>query len=596
VAFLRIEHPDGSSREVPLFKRITTVGRSPDNDVVVAHDAVAEAALHVRVEGDTLHATSVDAAFLLDGRKRTEAVLPSGGRIHLGPVALSFAAARAPEPARSGAISDEALAGLRALHAFSGKLLGDHPIDELLVQLVDDVIGVTRADKGLLLLLEGGELRVKVARNVGRADLESALDRVSDSIVAKVLESRRPLIVSDALNDREFGTAESVVNLRLSSVMCAPLSDQGELFGLLYVGNDRVAHLFEERSLELLTIFSAQASLLIRNAMLMNELKRDNHELRQQLAQGRYGEVLGACSAMKEIYRRIEKVAQADVSVLITGDTGTGKEVIARELHRRSARRGGPFVAINCGAIPENLLESDLFGHVRGAFTGATQTRIGRFQAAHGGTLFLDEIGEMPPHLQVKILRALQERAVVKVGDTRSEPIDIRVIAATNQNVEEAIAKGTFREDLYYRLNVVSLHLPPLRERGSDVEVLARWFLAGFAKELGSTVRGFTPDAMGAMLRYGWPGNVRELENRVKKAVVLADGPLISASDLELHPEKLDPVMPLQQAKDEFQRRYINEVLERNAGNRAKTARELGVDPRTIFRHLESERGEETAE
>jgi len=591
VAYLRIELPDGSSREVPLVKRITTVGRSPDNDVVLPHPAIPEAALHVRVQGDSLHATAVDAAFHHEGRKRTEATLPAGGSISLGPVSLSFTGGAAP-PASSGGISNESLASLRALHAFSKKLLGDHPIDSLLVELMDGVIEITRADKGLLLLLENGELRVKVARNVGRSDLESAMDRVSDSIVSKVLESRQALIVSDALNDREFGAAESVVNLRLSSVMCAPLVDQGELFGLLYVGNDRVAHLFEERSLDLLTIFAAQASLLIRNAMLMNELRRDNHELRQQLAQGRYGEILGACSAMKEIYRRIDKVALADVSVLVTGDTGTGKEVIAREIHRRSARRDGPFVAINCGAIPENLLESDLFGHVRGAFTGATQTRVGRFQSAHGGTLFLDEIGEMPPHLQVKILRALQERAVVKVGDNRPEPIDIRVIAATNQNVEEAIAKGTFREDLYYRLNVVSLHLPPLRERGSDVEVLARWFLAGFAKEFGSTVRGFTPDALGAMRRYAWPGNVRELENRVKKAVVLADGPLISASDLELHPEKLDPVMPLQQAKEEFQRRYINEVLERNGGNRAKTARDLGVDPRTIFRHLEAERGE----
>ena len=591
MAYLRIELPDGSSREVPLVKRITTVGRSPDNDVVVPHDAVPQAALHVRVQGDALHATAVDAAFQHEGRRRTEATLAAGGSISLGPVSLAFTKGAPPPP--GGGISDESLDSLRALHSFSEKLLGDHPIDSLLVELMDGVIANTRADKGLLLLLEGGELRVKVARNVGRSDLESALDRVSDSIVTKVLQSRKALIVSDALNDQEFGAAESVVNLRLSSVMCAPLVDQGELFGLLYVGNDRVAHLFEERSLDLLTIFAAQASLLVRNAMLMNELRRDNHELRQQLAQGRYGEVLGACDAMKEIYRRIDKVALADVSVLVTGDTGTGKEVIAREIHRRSARRDGPFVAINCGAIPENLLESDLFGHVRGAFTGATQTRVGRFQSAHGGTLFLDEIGEMPPHLQVKILRALQERAVVKVGDTRSEPIDIRVIAATNQDVEEAIAKGTFREDLYYRLNVVSLHLPPLRERGSDVEVLARWFLAGFSKEFESNVRGFTPDALGAMRRYAWPGNVRELENRVKKAVVLTDGPLISAQDLELHPEKLDPVMSLQQAKDEFQRRYINEVLERNGGNRAKTARELGVDPRTIFRHLEAERGEE---
>jgi transcriptional regulator with PAS, ATPase and Fis domain len=224
---------------------------------------------------------------------------------------------------------------------------------------------------------------------------------------------------------------------------------------------------------------------------------------------------------------------------------------------------------------------------VKGAFTGAIATRMGKFQAAHGGTLFLDEIGDMPLSLQVKILRALQERAITKVGDTRPEPVDLRIVAATNRVLEDEIRKGSFREDLYYRLNVVAIALPPLRERGEDAIVIAKYFVQKYAKEFGAKVRGFTPGALVAMRKYAWPGNIRELENRVKKAVVLADRALVSAEDLDLRPEVLEPILPLSHAKEEFQKRYINEVLERNGGNRTKTAKDLGVDPRTIFRHLE---------
>jgi transcriptional regulator with PAS, ATPase and Fis domain len=292
---------------------------------------------------------------------------------------------------------------------------------------------------------------------------------------------------------------------------------------------------------------------------------------------------------MREVFRRIEKVASTDISVLITGETGTGKEVVARELHRRSTRSNGPFVAINCGAIPETLLESELFGHAKGAFTGAVAARIGRFQAAAGGTLFLDEIAEMAPALQVKLLRALQERVVLRVGESRPEVVDIRVVAATNKVLEEEIKRGAFREDLYYRLNVVAIHLPPLRERGDDVVALARYFLQQYAREFSTKVRGFTPGALVAMRRHAWPGNVRELENRVKTAVVLAEKALISAEvlGLETDEELAEPIAPLSNATREFQKRYVNEVLERNQGNRTKTAKDLGVDPRTIFRHLE---------
>jgi len=375
--------------------------------------------------------------------------------------------------------------------------------------------------------------------------------------------------------------------------MCVPLLERGNLIGVIYVGNDNVRQLFDEAHLELLTIFAAQASLLVRNALLVNELQLDNRSLQERIERMRFGEILGSSPAMQEVFRKVQKVAGTDITVLVTGETGTGKELIAREIHNRSPRAKGPFVSINCGAIPENLLESELFGHVRGAFTGAVANKAGRFQAANKGTLFLDEIGEMPLQLQVKILRALQDRAVSRVGDTSTEAVDIRVVAATNRELENEIKAGRFREDLYYRLNVVHLLLPPLRDRGDDIVVLARYMLSRYAPEYGNKVRGFTPSAIAAIKRHRWSGNIRELENRIKKAVVLADKALLGPDDLGINPDELPPILPLTEAREKWQREYINEVLGLNAGNRTKTARDLGVDPRTIFRHLEKEEGGE---
>jgi transcriptional regulator with PAS, ATPase and Fis domain len=275
--------------------------------------------------------------------------------------------------------------------------------------------------------------------------------------------------------------------------------------------------------------------------------------------------------------------------VLITGETGTGKELVAHELHRRSPRAKGPFVTINCGAIPENLIESELFGHVKGSFTGAVMNRPGKFHLANGGTLFLDEIGELPLNLQVKLLRALQERVVMRVGSSKPEKVDIRVVAATNRVLEDMVKEGTFREDLFYRLNVVNLWLPPLRDRGDDVLIIAKMFLSKYAEELASPVRGYSPAAIAAVRKYHWPGNVRQLQNRIKKGLVLCEQTLLDADDLDLGEAQSMGIMPLEKAKEEFQRRYVLEVLERNGGNRTQTARDLGVDPRTIFRYLEKE-------
>ncbi|MEA2696142.1 MAG: hypothetical protein QOI66_413 [Myxococcales bacterium] len=593
MATLRMQMPGKGVKVYHIYKKITSLGRSEEADITLPDPLLAESHAHIHFDGRDFNiaTTDRDAELYVNGRKRNKHRLTHEDRIRLGFIELEFSLYDEPVTDESAARTMAELNSYKKLLEFSQKLMASYELPTLLEQLLDVMIQVSNADKGFLVLMESGEPVVKVARNLRRETISDAVSQLSDSILARVVKSRKPLIISDALSDSEFKNSLSVVNLKLTSVMCVPLLERGNMLGIIYVGNDNVAQLFEETHLEVLTIFASQASLLIRNALLVNELQLDNRSLQERMERMRFGEILGSSPPMQEVFRKVQKVAATDISVLVTGETGTGKELIARELHNRSARAKGPFVTINCGAIPENLLESELFGHVRGAFTGAVSNKMGRFQAADRGTLFLDEIGEMPLSLQVKILRALQERVVVRVGDTNTETIDIRVLAATNRDLEAEIKTGRFREDLYYRLNVVHLHLPPLRDRGDDIVVLARYMVGRYSPEYGGKVRGLTPNAIAAIKRHRWPGNIRELENRVKKAVVLADKALLGPEDLDLLPDDLPPILPLLEAKEKFQRDYINEVLVLNAGNRTKTARDLGVDPRTIFRHLEKEDG-----
>jgi transcriptional regulator with GAF, ATPase, and Fis domain len=589
---LKLVPASGKPRAFPIYKKITTIGRMMGNDVCVEGVGVSDYHAQIVFDGRDFNLSEVDrdGTIEINGKSKRRAKLVHNDRLSFGNVELVFSVY--DETLGSDKDKDDdagELSGLRKLHEFSQRLMDIKDVGELLRALMDAVIEITHADKGFLLLVREEGPEIAVARNLRQQDIPPSVRHLSDSIVAKVIAQRRPVIVSDALHDAEFQSSESVMNLKLCSVMCAPLIVQGQLLGLLYVGNDNVVNLFEERSLDVLTIFSAQASLILQSALALNQLKSDRDRLQEKLDHKHFGDIVGSCPGLVEIFKRVEKVATTDISVLITGETGTGKELIAREIHARSPRKAGPFVVVNCGAIPENLMESELFGHVRGAFTGAVATRQGKFQQADSGTLFLDEIGEMPISLQVKLLRALQERVVIKVGDSKPERCDIRVVAATHRNLDERIKTGEFREDLYYRLNVVNLHLPPLRERGDDVLVIAKFLLAKYVDEYSSKVKGFTPNALIAMRKYSWPGNVRQLENRIKKALVLCDRSLIGPEDLDLFPEALEPIMSLTQAREDFQRRYILEVLERNNGNRTKTARDLGVDPRTIFRYLERE-------
>jgi transcriptional regulator with GAF, ATPase, and Fis domain len=598
----------GTPRAYAVYKPVTTIGRALGNDVALEGPGVAEHHAQIVFDGRDFNLEEIDrqGEILINGKKKRRARLVHGDRVALGEVEVAFsiyaettstpsardASDTSPDAESTQRDFSAELAGVRKLHEFSERLMvhAKGEIDPLLQSMLDGILELTGADRGALLLVDEGAPSVRVARDMKRETITDVSGQISDSIVRKVLETRRPLIVSDALADTAFGKSESVVALNLSSVMCVPLLAQGELLGALYVGSNRVKGLFEKSALDLLTIFAGQASLILQNAMLLSSLRADKDKLSRDLYDKKFGDIIGACASMLEVFKKLQKVASTDISVLITGETGTGKELIAKELHRRSPRVSGPFVSINCGAIPENLIEAELFGHVKGAFTGAIASRPGKFQAANGGTLFLDEIGELPLNLQVKLVRALQERVIYRVGDSRPEKVDIRVIAATNRVLEDEIKKGTFREDLYYRLNVVNIFLPPLRERGDDVLIIAKALLSKYADEMGSKVVGYAPATLTAIRKYPWPGNIRQLENRIKKALVLCDKALIQPEDLDLGPEAASPILPLEKAKEEFQRKYVLDALERNNGNRTQTARDLGVDPRTIFRYLEAER------
>jgi len=343
---------------------------------------------------------------------------------------------------------------------------------------------------------------------------------------------------------------------------------------------------FEEDELLALCTRALEKRSLVREvAFLRGELAR-THD---------FDEIVGTHAAMQKLYRLVAQVARTTATVLITGESGTGKELIARAVHRQGPRCDRPFVPVNPAAIAETLIESELFGHEKGAFTGAYQRKLGKLELAQGGTLFLDEIGTLKAELQAKLLRVLQEREIERVGGTRAIKIDVRVIAATNVDLKQAVARGAFREDLYYRLNVVPIEVPPLRERIEDLPLLVEHFVRHYGQQFGKRVQGLSPEALGALAEYRWPGNVREVQNVVERCVVLAEGPVIGLNDLPLDvllPDHRIRVrraerLPLKDATQEFERQIVLRVLERVSGNQSEAARILGIHRNSLKRLLE---------
>jgi len=330
-----------------------------------------------------------------------------------------------------------------------------------------------------------------------------------------------------------------------------------------------------------------ELKFLLKRCFHVAQLEKEYGELQHVFGGDPFEGMLGGSAPMQPVFDSIRKVATTDAPVLILGESGTGKEMVARAIHQKSTRKNGSFIPINCSAIPETLLESELFGHEKGAFTGAYAQRKGRIETAGGGTLFLDEIGEIPQPLQVKLLRFLQEQTIERVGGRQEIQINTRVIAATNADLKKGMAAGTFREDLFYRLAVVQIVLPPLRDRENDVRVLAQFFLKRFATEVGKPGLAFDPEALRVLNKHSWPGNVRELENCVRRAVIMADGKRVTASDLELTPGVAANAVTLKEAREAVERQMIQQALRKHGGKIAPAAVELGLSRPTLYELME---------
>ncbi len=333
-----------------------------------------------------------------------------------------------------------------------------------------------------------------------------------------------------------------------------------------------------------------ELSVILSRAFHLHIIEQENRRLQSELKgrSGAYGGIIGQCPEMQQVFSTIRKVAASDVAVMISGESGTGKELVARAIHNASIRKNGPFIPINCGAIPDNLLEAELFGHEKGAFTGALAKVQGKFEYAHNGTLFLDEIGELPPQLQVKLLRFLQEKVIQRVGGRENIQVDSRIIAATNIDITKAMAEGAFREDLYYRISVVTVTLPPLRSRGEDITLLATLFLRRFSDDFRKKVRGYSSSALEAIRSYAWPGNVRELENRVQRAVLMSAANMVEPDDLGFDhncgfSEAKGDTLNLRAARERLETEMIRGALTSNGGNIAKAADDLGVSRPTLY-------------
>lgn len=642
---------DGNRREVIRLVpgQVVTVGRAATNRVVLRDDICSRNHCEIFHEADgwvLRDLNSRNGTFL--GRKQVvgDEPLEEGDRIRIGSCDLIFTGeagwpadtpeepferdtntssaviTRPPEPPpgaeiierrsinRLGGLArqdsqlrDRVSRQLAVLYRLALDMGGMDQIGPLGDLVLDTLLGATSADIGAVLLFpDGGGRMQDLAVAAFRAPSDATYDRVSDYLSQTVLGSGEAVLANDVAEDSRLASRDSLGRMRARSVICAPTRQGGRVNGLIHLYSTNPDNPLDPDDLEFTLAvadqFGGAIENLNRRSALADDLVRaevENKSLREQLQIE--SELIGRSSAVETLRRDIAHVAPTDATVLIRGESGVGKELVARAIHINSRRRGGAFVCMNCAALTESILESELFGHEKGSFTGATGRKIGKFEAADGGTLFLDEVGEMSLAIQSKFLRVLEGHPFERVGGNQSIRTDVRVVAATNRDLEEAVEEGTFRRDLYFRLHVVVLNVEPLRNRPGDVELLAEHFRQKFVAKTGRQIETFSREALDLMRNYDWPGNVRELQNTIERAVILCRGEAIGAADIRLSRLGGDPTpgkpevspngagfseMPL----EELEKRHILGTLEHTDWNKSRAAQILGIERSTLDRKL----------
>jgi two-component system, NtrC family, response regulator HydG len=605
---------------LPLSDRDVSIGRDETNRIALADSAVSARHCVITCTADEIAIRDLDPTnpSFVNGLPAGERALNDGDQIQIGGSLFVLTLTRGDEPPAASSVNvDDATAAvpysyilhredvfatpqgghpdaadrlsrdLEALIRISGAINAIHGLVALERPLLELIADVVPASRGALVLSGDRPTEIASAAGWSRVSDEGGSVQVSRPIVEHVLR--------DAIGILTYEFPEGATTAR--SVLAAPLVAFDKVLGAIVLEKDGAHDRFDEGHLRLLMTIAAIAATALGHARHVETLERANRGLVAQLNLDH--NMVGESPAMRDVYRRIARVAATDSTVLITGESGTGKELVARAIHRNSPRAEKPFVAINCAAITETLLESELFGHEKGAFTGAVAQKKGKLEVADGGTVFLDEIGELSPALQAKLLRVLQDHEFDRVGGTKCVKVDFRLLAATNRDLDEAIEAGQFRRDLFYRLNVVSLTLPALRERRADIPLLASWFIRRYASKAKRAVAGFSADALACLTTYEWPGNVRELENAIEHAVVLGLDPVIARDDLPdavaeagsatgagtaAHPAAARFHDTIKQTKKDLIIRAVGEA----DGNYNAAARLLGLHPNYLHRLIKN--------
>ena len=611
MAYLILRQTGYKDQTFPLTKAVTTAGRRSSNDIFITDQSVSRdhaKIIALKEGGFEIHDLGAKHPTRVNGKIISRIKLKDGDEIALGDTLLVFRSEDISSPVQVEFLPSEDMGqdtveiaswDAKKTTLFSvdttnmASLQKDHQrlmllyefgkninllfqdTSHLLSEILNTAFRTFDAERGFIALIDenSGDLTCEFVRDNSSGQKSKKLE-VSKTIMHKVLKEGVSLLTANALKDREFRDVKSVKEYSIRSAICAPLPFRGDVLGVIYLDNRASEGSFSQDDLMFLSALSHQAGIGLGNSRLHRQVIQENIRL-ENAFKPRF-QIVGDSEKMKKIFSTIKKVAPSDVTVLIQGDTGTGKELVAKAIHSLSPRNDKPFVAVNCAAIPKELIESELFGHEKGAFTGAISARVGRFQLAHTGTIFLDEIGDMSLDMQAKVLRTLEEKEFQRVGGTKNIEVDVRVITATNKDLKKAVEEGKFREDLYYRLNVVSIELPPLRERKKDILPLVDYFIAKRVKRISS-------EAQQLLLSYHWPGNVRELKNVVDRAVIMGDGEVLQPEDLPHTMRRRGEIIPAPlDTLDEMEEDHIIRVLRHTNRNKSDAARILGVTRQTL--------------